>query len=313
MGARCCVGRIRGLRKSIFLMGSFASALMILPSPGRATEVTLASQEVTRLRPLAAGVTLPIQLGRTLRAGKVKPGTSFETKTTQRVPISAMEYLKRGATVRGEVVASDAGDGTAAHPSRLTIRFSQLSYGGQTVPAVTRAVAIANLMAVDDTFVPATGGSDRGNNSPASWTTRQVGGDFVVRSGWVGDVVGSGLRTVGRADYDGVYSLPVKLSNGAMVARAMGVFSTTAKGLYGYQLGARLESSGGLITISSPEKHAAIRAGDNLLLEIMPADESLAGEPDFDAPLASVGVEPLSYIFSYLRPLAPSRTRATTS
>ena len=152
----------------------------------------------------------------------MKPGTVFLVKTTQRVPVSEDAYLKRGATVRGEVVASDAGDGTAAHPATLTIRFTQLSYRGRTVPLETRAVAMANLMAVDDTFLPVMGGADRGNSSEASWTTRQVGGEEVVRSGWVGPVVGIGLRTMGRADYYGVYSLPAKLqgSDGAMVPRA---------------------------------------------------------------------------------------------
>ena len=70
-------------------------------------------------------------LGETLRAGKIKPGTVFEVKTTQRVPVSADAYLKHGAKIRGEVVASDAGDGTAAHPWRLSIRFTQLSYQGR--------------------------------------------------------------------------------------------------------------------------------------------------------------------------------------
>jgi hypothetical protein len=113
---------------------------------------------------------------------------------------------------------------------------------------------MANLMAVDDTFLPVMGGADRGNSSEVNWTTRQVGGEEVVRSGWIGPVVGSGLRTVGRADYYGVYSLPAKLqgADDAMVPRAVGVFSTTAKGLYGYDEGTQLESSGGLITITNP-------------------------------------------------------------
>jgi hypothetical protein len=243
--------------------------LLLFPAMGIAAEAKPVTQAVSELQPLPGGVTLPVQMSRTLRAGKVKPGTVVEVKTTQRVPVSETTYLKQGASVRGEVVESVAGDGTAAHPSTLTIRFSQLSYRGQTIPIVTRAVAFANLMAVDDTFLPMTGGGDRGNNSPASWTTRQVGGDLVARSGWVGDVVGSGLRTVGHADYYGVYSLPVKTSEGAMIPRAMGVFSTTAKGLYGYENEARLESSAGLIKLTNPEKRAVIRAGDDLLLEIV--------------------------------------------
>jgi hypothetical protein len=264
------MGRIGTLCKVTRALWSIGFVLVSLPVIGEATEST-PGQAVSQLQPLPAGVTLPVQMGRTLRTGKVKPGTVFQVKTTQRVPVSEDGYLERGAIVRGEVVASDVGDGTAAHPSTLTIRFTQLSYRGMTVPLATRAVAIANLMDVDDTFLPATGGTDRGNPNQASWTTRQVGGDEVVRSGWVGPVVGSGLRTVGRADYYGVYSLPAKLrgGDGVMVPRAMGVFSTTAEGLYGYDDGARLRSSGGLITITNPEGRAAIRAGDNLLLEVV--------------------------------------------
>jgi len=265
------MGRTRTFCSVMFAVGSIGFVMIFNATLGGAAETALRSQAITELKPLPAGVTLPIRMGRTLRSGEVKPGKVFQVKTTQRVPVSAKEYLKQGATVRGEVVASDAGDGTASHRSTLTIRFSQLSYRGQTVPMVIRAVAVANLMAVDDTFLPTTGGADRGNNSPASWTTRQVGGDVVARSGWVGEVVGSGLHTVGHADYYGVYSLPVQVrgADSAMVPRAMGVFSTTAEGLYGYETGARLESSGGLITITSPEKHVVIRAGDDMLLEVV--------------------------------------------
>jgi hypothetical protein len=267
------MGRIGTFCKTRCVVWCASFVLVSLPIFGRATETTPGSLAVSELRPLQAGVTLPVQMGRTLRAGKVRMGTVFQVKTMQRVPVSADTYLKQGATVRGEVVASDAGDGTAAHPATLTIRFTQLSYRGRTVPLETRAVAMANLMAVDDTFLPATGSTDRGNSNSASWTTRQVGGDEVVRSGWVGPVVGIGLRTVGQADYYGVYSLPAKLqgADGVMVPRAMGVFSTTAKGLYGYDEGARLESSDGLITITNARGQAVIRAGDNLLLEVLPS------------------------------------------
>jgi hypothetical protein len=126
-------------------------------------------------------------------------------------------------------------------------------------------------MAVDNTFLPSTGGADRGNPNPASWTTRQVGGDEVVRSGWVGDVVDTSTRKVGTADFYGVYSLPARIGEGERVPKAMGVFSTTAKGMYGYEHGATLESAGGTMTITSPEKSVVIRNGDNMLLEVLPS------------------------------------------
>jgi hypothetical protein len=257
--------------KTTFALWCIGFAFVSPPALAKASDPVSRNQAVLELQPLQAGVTLPVEMGRTLRAGKVKPGTIFEVETTQRVPVSADAYLKRGAAIRGEVVASDAGDGTAAHPATLTIRFTQLSYRGRTVALQTRAVAMANLMAVDDTFLSMQGGGDRGNSSQASWTTRQVGGEEVVRSGWVGPVVGIGLRTVGSADYYGVYSLPAKLegADGVMVPRAMGVFSTTAKGLYSYDEGTQMESSGGLITITNPIGRAVIRAGDHLLLEVV--------------------------------------------
>ncbi len=237
----------------------------------KASDPVSGNQPVLELQPLRAGIWLPVAVGRSLRAGKVKPGTVFVLKTTQRVPISEDAYLDRGAAVRGEVVTSDAGDRTAAHPATLAIRFTQLSYRGMTVPLETRAVAMANLMYVDGTFLPLMGGADRGNSSEASWTTAQVGGQQVVRSGWIGPVVGLGLRTVGSADYYGVYSLPVQLggADGVPVPRAIGVFSTNAQGLYGYDTGTQLESSDGLITITNPKGQAVIRAGDHLLLEVV--------------------------------------------
>jgi hypothetical protein len=259
--------------KTTWVLGFAGFVLVCLSILALASDRTAKSQAVLELRPLPAGVTLPVAVGRTLRAGKVKPGTVLLLKTTQRVPVSEDTYLNRGAAVRGEVVTSEAGDRTAAHPATLAIRFTQLSYRGVTVPLATRAVAMANLMDVDGTYLPIVGGPDRGNSSEASWTTAQVGGEQVVRSGWIGPVVGSGLITVGRADYYGVYSSPAKLEgadgDGATFPRAMGVFSTTAKGLYGYDVGTQLESSGGLITITNPKGQAVIRAGDHLLLEVV--------------------------------------------
>src|SRR4051794_23687085 len=97
--------------------------LVCLSPMVRATDPAPRSEEVSELLPLHAGVTLPVAVGRTLRAGKVKLTTVVVMKTTQRVPVSEGAYLNRGAAVRGEVVASEAGDRTAAHPARLTIRF----------------------------------------------------------------------------------------------------------------------------------------------------------------------------------------------
>jgi hypothetical protein len=223
---------------------------------------------VSELGALPPGVTLPVKLGRWLRAGKVRVGTQIVVTTTQRVPVSEESYLKAGAELDGEVVASTAGN--ASTPATLSIRFTRLRYGKQSIPVRTTAIAIANFTQVGYAFLPANGGPDMGINSPANWTTRQVGGEAVVRTGWVGPVVGRNTETVGHADYYGVYSLPASPGDGPSFPRALGVFSTTAAGLYGFGRGSVLTSVEGTITVTGPGKSIELRNGDNLLLEVLP-------------------------------------------
>jgi hypothetical protein len=230
---------------------------------------TLKGREVVELGSLPAGVTMPVVLGKTLRAGETKPGTTFTATTTQRVPVSEEWYLDRGATLQGKVVTSTAGDGTVEHPSVLVIRFTQLSYRKQTVPIATDGLAVASRLAIDDTYLPVNPSFDQFTNKPADWTTRQVGGQLVARSGWEGPVGSAGDAPVGSADYYGVYSLPSE-SDGLPFPLAVGIFSTTAKGMYGYAHGTTLESSEGMITITSRKRNSAVvRAGEQMLLVIV--------------------------------------------
>ena len=226
---------------------------------------------IDQLGPLSAGLTLPIQIARSFKAGSSKPGTEIVGTTTQRVTLSDVSYLPAGAKVSGSVVASEAAHPESAQPATLTLRFTALSSRGQTVPILTRAVAIANFTDVSDTAAPANGSTDRGNSSPASWTTRQVGGDEVCRSGWIGEVVDSTTHRVGFADYYGVYADPPAGATGtAAIPRAIGVFSTSARGLYGFNVGDELRSLDGEITLTSAGG-LILRNGDNLLLEIVAA------------------------------------------
>ena len=121
---------------------------------------------ITSLQPLAPGTSLPVQLTHELKAGAVKPGTTFVAKTTQRIPVAPHKYLRRGAEVLGEVIASDEGDAGSPRPSVLTLRFTELRYKGQRVPLSAKALAIANFVQVMDAAVIATGST--GTSSPAS-------------------------------------------------------------------------------------------------------------------------------------------------
>src|SRR6202522_1320500 len=94
---------------SAMLKGGLLVALMMLCASAFGSKQK--SVAVSKLRPLPTGVTLPVRLGRTLRAGSVPVGTKIVVKTTQRVPVSQTAYLDWGAVLTGEITASDAGDG----------------------------------------------------------------------------------------------------------------------------------------------------------------------------------------------------------
>jgi hypothetical protein len=254
---------VRVAHRAVLLLGGVCVCV--------AAAVAQREAAVSELQALPPGITLPVKMERSLRAGKVQVGTPIVVKTTQRIPVSEETYLKAGAELDGEVVASIAGHGKGSTPATLSIRFTWLRYGKQSIPLRTKAVAIANFMQVNYAYLPADGGPDMGIVSEANWCTKQVGGDSVFRTGWVGPVLGAGGQgKVGRADYYGVYSLPEASRNdGPSFPRALGVFSTTAAGLYGFDNGNELHSTDGTITLTGPGKSVELRYGDNLLLEVL--------------------------------------------
>lgn len=240
--------------------------LLALIAPASSQQQT----ELKTLTPLQPGITIPVALQHSLRAGKDPIGTRIVARTTQRVPIAPGLYLKRGAEVVGEVSASTSGN-TASQPNTLSLRFTGLRYQNYTVELHSDAIAIANFTDVGDTAAPAAGGPDRGNPDAANWTTRQVGGDEVYRSGWVGDVYNNVMRKVGSADFDGVYRDPPSPRPGQDLdfPLALGVFSASATGLYGFDPDITLHSVNGTITLTSPSHKLFLHGGDNLLLEVI--------------------------------------------
>ena len=207
------------------------------------------------------GTNLPVRLGHELAAGKSKAGAHFEVRTTQPVPIAPHRSLPRNTEIDGTVITSS----TAAkgQPGILTLHLDTIRIHGQSVPIRTRALAAANFTQVLETGELCSGPDDMANPDPANWTTCQVGGDQVVRSGWHGPVIDSVTHTVGFANFGGVYGFPAD-PNG--LPEALGVFSTTASGLYGYSSGSTMHSQAGSITVSSPGK-VILHGDDNLLLQ----------------------------------------------
>ncbi len=232
---------------------------------------------VQTLQEIPAGLTLPVYLLHGLKAGSVKAGAGVESVTTEPVPLSKTAYLPQGTKVLGVVVASKAGDKRMGVPAELVVAFDTVSYHGVDVAMRTRVLAVANAADVSATFASTNDGSDRGNASPANWTTRQIGGDQVYREGWEGPVENTSMEKVGFADFHGVYAdAPAGAAGVSALPRAVGVFSANAEGLYGFDDAARLQSSGGTATVRSPGG-VILRDGDALLLEVVGGKEIKAG------------------------------------
>ena len=217
---------------------------------------------------LPAGLWLPVAMHGSVKAGKTRVGTAVEARVTQRVPLGGGGFLDGHASLVGTVLRSEGGDGKTGRASVLEVEFTEVRDQGRVLPVRVRVLAAASRMAVEDTYAPVSDPADRSNPSAANWTTRQVGGDEVYRQRWEGPVVNTVTREVGRADYNGVYTLPVALRAGLPLPRAVGVFSTTARGLYGFGDEVRMAPGDGVLRMESAGGPVRLGWGDDLLVEV---------------------------------------------
>ncbi len=229
------------------------------------TDSAGAGSPTSGLTVLPPGITLPVELGQTLHAGRTAVASVVTLRTTQRIPLGGGRYLPAKTTLSATVAAS------TAHPATLALQPTSLTYRGVTLPLRATVLAIGGFVAVSDTAAPAAGSPDRGNPSPANWTTAQLGGDQIMRSGWYGPLVNATTQTVGSADPWGVYTLP---SAPGDLPHALGPFSADARGLFGYPNSCQLRAN----TVRCTTDDLTLRHGDTLLLQTLSAPE-LTGSP----------------------------------
>jgi hypothetical protein len=226
---------------------------------GYATPDHPSSSTAASLVVLPTGSTLPVILQHKLSAEHVKVGGRVIARLSQRVPLPNGQYLPAKAELVGHVAAYDA--------RSLALKFTELTLTGQTEPIAVRLLAAAHWMDVGRTAEPLDGG-DRATSNPADWTTMQIGRDEVYRSGGSGTVYNQYSEPVGHADLYGVYTPPLP---GGSAMRAMGPFSTTAKGVYDLP-GIAIAAVGGngqpiVLGLSNPKWR--IDSGTALLLEVV--------------------------------------------
>jgi hypothetical protein len=218
------------------------------------------------------GTILPIRLG-SLSSEKSKSGARIKARIMQDVPLGNGEKLRAGSTVLGFIVsATSPGPGTKA---TLTLRFSEVVVGKQSVPVVTHLRAMASTLEVESAQTPTIG---PGESDVYDWlTTVQVGGEVVYGKG--GEVT-NGDRVVGRSTYDGVLA-QVNVREGTNChgpvdgddrPQAFWVFSSDACGAYGFPRltighSGRTDPRGEIVLVSE-QGPVKIRSGSGMLLRV---------------------------------------------
>ncbi len=227
------------------------------------TAAILSFMMVTSPQVLPVGTALPVMMGSGVEAKSAKVGQKIEGHLMQDVPISTGFTLKKGAKVIGKVIAVKA-------PKSITVEFTQLQDGHQTIPLNVSLRALASSAEVFQAAVPVGASTSEASDD---WVTQQVGGDFVFRGrGYISSPQGK----VGRWDGKGVWG---RLDPGADCSDAdinkdeqsLWVFSTDACGVYGYEKKLTITHDGhseplGQITLESTAKNLEVRGGSGWML-----------------------------------------------
>lgn len=222
---------------------------------------------------IPSGTILPLQLNTSLNSRRSKPGQVVTARLMQDVPLPSGSKIRAGSKAIGRVI--DVVAATNGSGAKLSLQFDTLEVSKRRIPITTNLRALASMMEVEDAQVPKTG-PDRGT-SEAEWTTVQIGGDVVYRSG---GPVTNGMRVVGTPTADGVLvrtaSKPGTRCHddlgGNDRPQALWVFSSDACGTYGFLdltiVRAGRSHPAGQITLASQRSNFDVRSGSGLLLRV---------------------------------------------
>jgi hypothetical protein len=197
-----------------------------------AATVLLISATIAGAQEIPPATALPVTLNSTLDVRKVVSGQPFTASIAQDVPLPSGGKIRAGSRVRGRVLqAGRKGDGG----SYLRLRFDSVRSHGRDIAITTSLRALALPRDVLDAQIPPR--TPARGESPANWTTTQIGDDVVYRGG--GHVM-HGLTVVGDPVKDGVLAELIAVPRPGCDAGSSGrrlalwVFSSDACGAYGY-------------------------------------------------------------------------------
>jgi hypothetical protein len=235
---------------------------------------------------LAPGTTLPIQFDRAVDPAHSHTGDSISAKTTQQVRLANGQVLPSGSHVTGHIVNAsgfnfDKTPYAKQSPSTLSIRFDSITNKEVTVPLHVSLRAMADPLTVWAAQEPKSTDLD-----PLS-TTTQIGGDLVTPS--QNEVMSQDGDIVGYRRRGGVVAHLISASGNGPAAcdasdteQAMGLFSASACGLYGYTDVSLIDNGStrndSSLTLVSRRRSAKIWAKTAALLEVSAQNQNTVSQ-----------------------------------
>ena len=205
-----------------------------MSGPGIAATVLLISisAAIAGAQEIPPATALPVTLNAKLDSRNVVDGQPITARIAQDVPLPSGGRIRAGSRVTGRVLQAGAKPGGRSY---VRIRFDSVHANGRDIAILTSLRAVASPWEVQEAQLPKHGPIL--GESPANWTTTQVGGDFVYRGGGhvmhddtvVGDPVRDGVLAVLLAE-------PRAGCETASGDRrlALWIFSSSACGAYGF-------------------------------------------------------------------------------
>ncbi|MBZ5628712.1 MAG: hypothetical protein LAO06_07580 [Acidobacteriia bacterium] len=197
-----------------------------------ATTVLLISAATARAQEIPPATALPITLNSTLDVRKVVSGQPITASIAQDVPLPSGGRIRAGSRVTGHVLQAGTKVGRRTY---IRLRFDRVRANDRDIAIATSLRAVASPREVQDAQLPQHGPIL--GESPANWTTTQVGDDVVYRGG--GHVMHD-ATVVGDPVKDGVLAVLLAVPRaGCETASgdrrlALWVFSSSACGAYGF-------------------------------------------------------------------------------
>lgn len=227
---------------------------------------------------LAPQTTVPVAFTKTVDANHVKVGDPVTARTLQTVRLANGREVKAGAEVVGHVSEAEGfvfnkTPYAKQNQAVLAVQFDSLTTRqGDKIPLHVTLRAMADSFATTAAYEP------RPSDEDPLHSTTQVGGDVLTPSqneimNQDGDVVGYNKRGGAYAHLIANTGPGAARCDGSDTEQAMGVFSASACGLYGFRDLALTSNGSGsdssTITLLSSRRSPEIPRGSTALLEVV--------------------------------------------